>query len=43
MNGHLVLRFGMEKMVTTALYGFLVIALGYVIIYANDKNPGIWT
>lgn len=43
MNGHLVLRFGMKKMVTTALYGFLVIALGYVIIYTNDKNPGIWT
>ncbi len=43
MNGHLVLRFGMKKMVTTALYGFLVIALGYVILYANDNNPDIWT
>ena len=43
MNGHLVLRFGMKKMVTTALYGFLAIALGYVILYANDKNPDIWT
>ena len=43
MNGHLVLRFGMKKMVTTALYGFLVIALGYVILYANYNNPDIWT
>ena len=37
------MRFGMKKMVTTALYGFLVIALGYVILYANYNNPDIWT
>ena len=40
-NGHLVLRFGMKKMVTTALYGFLAIALLYVVLYSGQINPSI--
>ncbi len=43
MNGHLVLRFGMKKMVTRSLYGFLGIASLYIILYANRNNPDIWT
>lgn len=40
-NGHLVLRFGMKKMVTTALYGFFGVALSYVLLYSGQQNPGI--
>ena len=40
-NGHLVMRFGMKKMVTTALYGFFGVALLYVLLYYGQDNPGI--
>jgi len=40
-NGHLVMRFGMKKMVTTALYGFFGVALLYVLLYYCQDNPGI--
>lgn len=40
-NGHLVMRFGMKKMVTTALYGFFAIAFLYVLLYYGESNPGI--
>ena len=40
-NGHLVMRFGMKKMVTTALYGFFGVALLYVLLFYGQDNPGI--
>lgn len=40
-NGHLVLRYGMKKIVTLALYGFFAIALLYVILFYGKVNPGI--
>ncbi len=41
MNGTLVLRFGMEKLVTIALLGFFVIPLLYIILFYNAANPNI--
>ncbi|MGB5462909.1 MAG: multidrug effflux MFS transporter [Aureibaculum sp.] len=41
MNGTLVLRFGMEKLVTIALLGFFVIPLLYIILFYNATNPNI--
>ena len=35
------MRFGMKKMVTTALYGFFGVALLFVILYYDQENPGI--
>lgn len=40
-NGHLVMRFGMKKMVTMALYGFFGVALLYVLLFYGQDNPGI--
>lgn len=40
-NGSFVVRFGMEKMVSTALYLFLGVSLLYVILYSNGDNPSI--
>ena len=40
-NGHLVLRFGMKKMVTTAMYGFFAVALTYVLLFYGKDNPSI--
>jgi len=41
MNGTLVLRFGMEKLVTIALLGFFMIPLLYIIFFYNAANPNI--
>ena len=41
MNGTLVLRFGMEKLVTIALLGFFTIPLLYIILFYNAANPNI--
>jgi DHA1 family bicyclomycin/chloramphenicol resistance-like MFS transporter len=41
LNGTLVLKFGMEKMVTTALYAFFGISLLYIVLYHNSANPSI--
>jgi DHA1 family bicyclomycin/chloramphenicol resistance-like MFS transporter len=41
MNGTLVLRFGMEKLVTIALLGFFMIPLLYIILFYNAANPNI--
>ena len=40
-NGHLVMRFCMKKMVTTALYCFFGVALLYVLLFYGQDNPGI--
>lgn len=40
-NGSFVVKFGMEKMVTTALYGFLGISALYVLLFTGKGNPSI--
>jgi len=41
LNGTLVLKFGMEKLVTLALLAFFGIPLLYIILFYNASNPGI--
>ncbi|MFS4447507.1 multidrug effflux MFS transporter [Maribacter sp. 2307UL18-2] len=41
LNGTLVLRFGMEKMVTTFLLGYFVISVLYVLLYFKGGNPSV--
>ncbi len=41
MNGTLVLKFGMEKLVTIALLAFFSIPLLYIILYNQTANPNI--
>ena len=41
MNGTLVLRFGMEKLVTIALLAFFGIPLLYIILFYDAANPNI--
>jgi len=43
LNGTLVLRFGMEKLVTIALVAFFIISITYVVVFYNSPNPGIYT
>jgi len=41
-NGSFVVKYGMQKMVTTALYGFFIVSTVFVILFFGDKNPSIW-
>jgi DHA1 family bicyclomycin/chloramphenicol resistance-like MFS transporter len=41
LNGTFVIRFGMKKMVTFALYGFFAVSLLYVIIFNSNPHPPI--
>lgn len=41
-NGTFVVRFGMERMVTTAIWGFFIISGLYVFLFSNGINPPIW-
>ena len=43
LNGTLVLKFGMEKLVTIAMIAFFIISLFYLIIFYNSPNPSIYT
>ncbi len=42
LNGTLVLRFGMEKLVTTSLLAFFGISLLYLLLFYGSSNPSIW-
>lgn len=42
LNGTLVLRFGMEKLITIALISFFLISVFYTGIYYNSPNPSIY-
>ena len=42
LNGNLVLKFGMEKLVTTALLAFFVISLLYILMFYGGSNPNIY-
>jgi len=41
LNGTLVLRFGMEKLVTIALLGFIASSLLYCVLFYNSSNPPV--
>ena len=41
LNGTLVLKFGMEKLVTIALFSFFGIPLLYITLFYNASNPDI--
>ncbi len=41
LNGTLVLKYGMEKLVTTSLLAFFAISLLYIVLFYNSSNPSI--
>jgi len=41
LNGTLVLRIGMKRLVALALYGFSLISLLYILIYADGSKPSV--
>lgn len=42
LNGTLVIKYGMEKLVTIALLSFFCVSLLYVILFYNTSNPPIY-
>ncbi len=40
-NASLVIRYGMERIITTALIGFFIVSITYVIVFFNTANPSI--
>ena len=40
-NGSLVLKFGMRKMVHTAMAGFFIVSTLYVVLFYGQENPSI--
>ncbi len=41
LNGTLVLKYGMERLVTTSLFLFFVVSLLYIILFYNSPNPNV--
>ncbi len=41
LNGTLVLKYGMEKLVTVSLFSYFVISLVYILLFYNAQNPSI--
>jgi len=42
LNANLVVRFGMEKMVTTSLLGFFGVSVVYLLFFYNHPQPNIY-
>jgi len=42
LNGTFVLKFGMEKIINTALYTFCGVSLLYIILFYNTPNPSVY-
>lgn len=42
LNGTLVLKFGMEKLVTIAMIAFFTVSILYIILFHNSPNPNIY-
>ncbi len=42
LNGTLVLKFGMEKLVTIAMVAFFTVSVLYIILFYNSPNPNIY-
>ena len=43
LNGTLVLRFGMERLITTSLLAYFGISLVYIVLFYDTPNPGVIT
>jgi DHA1 family bicyclomycin/chloramphenicol resistance-like MFS transporter len=41
LNGVLVMKFGMEKLITAALVSFFVISATYIVLFYNSPNPTV--
>jgi len=41
LNGIFVIKFGMEKLITTALVSFFVVSAVYVALFYNTPNPDV--
>jgi DHA1 family bicyclomycin/chloramphenicol resistance-like MFS transporter len=41
LNGTLVLKYGMEKLITNSLLGFLVVSLLYIVFFHSSANPPV--
>lgn len=41
LNGTLVVRYGMEKLITTSLLSFFIVSFVYIILFHNSENPPI--
>lgn len=41
LNASFVIRFGMKKIIHTALYAFFIISCSYVFLFLNSENPSI--
>jgi DHA1 family bicyclomycin/chloramphenicol resistance-like MFS transporter len=41
LNGTLVLKYGMEKLITTSLIGFFGVSLLYILIFHSSENPPV--
>tara|TARA_R110000772_G_scaffold259240_1_gene376806 strand:- start:67 stop:954 length:888 start_codon:yes stop_codon:yes gene_type:complete len=41
LNGTLVIKYGMEKLITTSLLGFFGVSLVYVILFYSSANPSL--
>lgn len=41
LNGSLVVRFGMKRLVTLALWSFFLTSISYVLLFHNGNNPSI--
>ncbi|NER13566.1 Bcr/CflA family efflux MFS transporter [Leptobacterium flavescens] len=42
LNGTLVLKYGMQKIISTSIYAFFGISLLYILLYHNAPNPPVW-
>ena len=42
LNGTLVLKLGMEKLITTSLFAFFSISVLYILLFHNSINPNIY-
>jgi DHA1 family bicyclomycin/chloramphenicol resistance-like MFS transporter len=41
LNGVLVIKYGMEKLITTALVSFFVVSATYIALFYNTPNPDV--
>jgi len=41
LNGTLVVKYGMEKMITTSLLSFFIVSIAYIVLFHNSENPTI--
>ncbi len=42
LNGIFVIKYGMEKLITTALVSFFMISMIYIALFYNTPNPQVW-